>query len=67
TGDLRVTNALLYQLSYSGSNFSFTGCKFTAFFEITKRKETFFQEIFLNRDFCIENSTFLVKKNVLSI
>ncbi|WP_297676983.1 hypothetical protein, partial [uncultured Bacteroides sp.] len=59
TGDLRVTNALLYQLSYSGSNFSFTGCKFTAFFEITKRKETFFEKKIRTEPFTLKTSHFL--------
>ncbi|WP_287698910.1 hypothetical protein, partial [Bacteroides sp.] len=66
-GDLRVTNALLYQLSYSGSDFSFTGCKITPFFEITKRKRFFFEKIFLKMVFYICSVIFPSKIIVLSI
>ena len=62
-----VTNALLYQLSYSGSDFSFTGCKITSFFEITKRKRFFFEKIFLKMVFYICSVIFPSKIIVLSI
>ena len=45
TGDLRVTNALLYQLSYSGNGFSITRCKGTSLFEFAKRIAWFFRNI----------------------
>lgn len=45
TGDLRVTNALLYQLSYSGNKLLFTGCKGTPLFEKAKRISVFFGNI----------------------
>ena len=42
--------------------FCFTGCKFTAFFETTKRKEDFFEKIFLKAIFEVCSVIFLLKK-----
>ena len=50
TGDLRVTNALLYQLSYIGRCIGLTACKGTALFETAKTLAIFF-EIFLGTSF----------------
>ena len=59
--------ARLELASYSGSDFSFTGCKITSFFEITKRKRFFFEKIFLKMVFYICSVIFPSKIIVLSI